>query len=101
MGGHLVTEQLKVASELKDKLALFFASPPRSLLPTLLHPAPFFTFCLFLRVQFFQSKSCICLRKPMPDHPSTGRITPSWGSGKHRTQRPLGPRPAQPAVSFW
>ena len=42
MGGHLVTEQLKVASELKDKLALFFASPPRSLLPTLLHPAPFY-----------------------------------------------------------
>lgn len=94
-----LTEQPKAATELKGSKVP--APPPFFLLTRHLHPLPAVTFCLFLRVQFFQSKSCICLGKPMLVTTQDQAITLSWGSGRQRTQRPLGLPPAQAAVSFW
>lgn len=93
-------EQPKAAPELKGSKVS--APPPFFLLTPHLHPLLHaVTFCLFLRVQFFQSKSCICLGKPMLVTTQVQGITLSWGSGRQRTQRPLGLPPAQAAVSFW
>lgn len=95
-----LTEQPKAVPELKGSKVS--APPPFFLLTPHLHPLLHaVTFCLFLRVQFFQSKSCICLGKPMLVTTQVQEITLSWGSGRQRTQRPLGLPPAQAAVSFW